>query len=144
MEEKKRYSRMLDKTKPPTEEEFYEFCAQRKSLLYDCDHFLMSFDNVSKCLRFPYGNNYGWSYKYSRKNKLICEIFAEVEAFTVMIRLSNQQIDSIYGLVTAQTQELIDNKYPCSDGGWLHYRILNQDDLMDIKKLIQIKLVHNK
>ncbi|MPN11090.1 hypothetical protein SDC9_158391 [bioreactor metagenome] len=61
-----------------------------------------------------------------------------------MIRLSNQQIDSIYGLVTAQTQELIDNKYPCSDGGWLHYRILNQDDLMDIKKLIQIKLEHNK
>ncbi len=144
MKEKNCYSRLLDKTRIPTEQEFYDLCGQTKDLLSDCDCFLMEFTGMTKSLRFPYGNSYGWAYKYAHKNKLVCDIFAELGAFTVMIRLSNQQIKSVYELVRAQTQNCIDNKYSCGDGGWLHYRVLNQADLVDIKKIIQAKLTVSK
>ena len=33
----------------------------------------------------------------------------------------------------------IDNKYPCGDGGWIHYRVICQEHFEDIKKLLEIK-----
>lgn len=42
-------------------------------------------------ITFPYGNHYGWAITHRKGQKLICRIFPE--------------------------KELIDNKYPCNDGG---------------------------
>ena len=37
----------------------------------------------------PYGNKYGWAIARYKKKKLICNILAEADAFTVMVRLTN-------------------------------------------------------
>lgn len=88
---------------------------------------------------FPYGNQYGWGVAHKKKKKLRCNIFVEVNAFTVMIRLTNKQYEAVYGEVLPYMQEYIDNKYPCSDGGWIHYRITCMEHLEDIKKLLDVK-----
>ena len=36
-------------------------------------------------------------------------------------------------------QECIDNKYPCGDGGWLHYRVTGEAHFCDIQKLLEMK-----
>lgn len=62
-------------------------------------------------------NKYGWGTGHYKKKKLLCNIFAEAGAFTVMVRLTDVQYKSIYGKLKKYTQEYIDNKYPCGDGG---------------------------
>ena len=32
------------------------------------------------------------------------------------------------------------NKYPCSDGDWIHYRVICQEHYEDILKILEIKL----
>lgn len=71
---------------------------------------------------------------------MICDVFAEADAFTVMIRLSGKQFASVYDELQPYTREYIDNKYPCGDGGWLHYRVLEPEHLKDIETLLSVKL----
>lgn len=47
---------------------------------------------------------------------------------------------SVYKNVQKYTKDYIDNKYPCSDGGWVHYRVICEEHLEDIKKLLVVKL----
>lgn len=89
---------------------------------------------------FPYGNKYGWGIGHYKKNKLICNIFAEDNAFTVMIRLSNQQWDVLYEQVQEDMQKSIEQKYPCNDSSWVHFRIKNEVNYNDIQKVLSVRL----
>ena len=91
------YERMLNKQVTPTIKEMTEFCgenAERFSLL---NEWLTSAFHTEQKIAFPYGNKYGWGIAHKKKNKLICNIFAEDNAFTVMMRLSDQQYNTVYG-----------------------------------------------
>jgi len=90
-------------------------------------------------LRFPYGKGYGWGYKYFVKSKHICDIFAEKDAFTIMLRLTNKDMDDESDSLGDSGKMWIKNKYPCGDGGWFNCRILNEEDLKDAKRLLDLK-----
>lgn len=133
------YERMLNKQVTPTIEEMTEFCgenAERFSLL---NEWLTSAFHTEQKIVFPYGNKYGWGIAHKKKNKLICNIFAEDNAFTVMMRLPDQQYNTVYGKLQKYAQEHIDNKYPCGDGGWIHYRVTCEEYFDDIKTLLSVK-----
>lgn len=132
--------RMLDKQHEPSIEEFENYCGETKALFVELNAYLVDEFKTERLLRFPYGNSYGWAMKYSQKKKLVCDVFAENGSFTVMIRLSGKQLDSVYNEASDYTKAQIDNKYPCGDGGWLHYRISTKEHLVDIKKLLSAKL----
>lgn len=134
------YERMLDKQKKPTPDQFSEYCGRCKMLYLKADEFLTQVLKADKLMRFPYGNDYGWSFKYFKKGKLICDIFAEKNAFNVMLRLSNAQFEKVCESVSSYTKEYIDNKYPCSGGGWIHYRVLNQENFDDMKTMLTMKV----
>ena len=138
------FERMLDKNNKPSWEEFFSYCGRSKKLLIDLDAFIMSIDGLDKLIRFPYGNNYGWGIKYYKKNRHICDIFAEKEAFTIMIRLSDEQFEKLYPDMSIYTKELIDNRYPCGNGGWIHYQVKSIEYLTDIKTLLQMKINNKK
>lgn len=113
------FERMLDKQATPTIEEMTKFCgenAERFSLLNEWLTF--SFGTETKIV-FPYGNHYGWGIAHRKKKNLICNVFAENNAFTVMMRLSDKQYKSVYDQLHTYTQEYIDDKYPCA-AEWLH------------------------
>ncbi len=57
-------------------------------------------------------------------------------AFTVMMRMTNKQYEVLYNQLTKYTQEFIDNKYPCGEGGWINYRVICEEHLEDAKKLL--------
>lgn len=133
------YERMLDKQNKPSFEEFSAFCGACRELFEHADDFLTHKLHFEKLMRFPYGNSYGWGMKYFIKSKHICDIFAEKDAFTAMLRLSSSQYDSVYNELLPYTREFIDNKYPCGSGGWIHYRVINQQHLEDLEKMLLVK-----
>lgn len=137
------YERVLDNNRQPTKREIYETVgSDRVELLKELEQFLSdNYDLVSE-LRFLFGNNYGWGTKYSHKNKHLCYVFFEKGAFTITIQLGNNQLPKLYEKLSAlspKTNELWNNRYPCGEGGWIHYRVLDQEDLNEIKELIIIK-----
>lgn len=133
------YERMLNKQKQPTFDEFTAHCGDCKALFEKTDVFLTGQLKAEKEMRFPYGNHYGWGMKYFIKARHICDIFAENGAFTVMLRLTDAQFNKIYDDALPKTKELIDHKYPCGSGGWIHYRVLDEQQLEDVCKMLRIK-----
>ena len=134
------YERLLDKSINPSFDDLIAYCDESGVLWLELDKHMRDVFSAQRQIRFPYGNKYGWSCKYSLKGKHICDVFAEKGAFAVHFRISDQQIDSVYAALSKYAKDICDNKYPCNDGGWLTYQILSQAHLSDAKKLLIAKL----
>lgn len=133
------YERMLNKQVVPSIEEMSAYCGENAELFALLNEWLGNKYNTEQKIVFPYGNNYGWGIAHKKKKKLLCNIFAENGSFTVMMRLSDRQYESVYEDMQKYTQEYIDSKYPCGDGGWIHYRVICKEHFDDIKKLLDVK-----
>jgi len=94
-------------------------------------------------LKYPFGNNYGWGYKYSHKSSHLCYAFFEKDAFTVMFQIGDKQVplmESSLSTLLQKTRDLWAERYPCGErGGWIHYRVLTDDELSDVIKLLAIR-----
>ena len=133
------YERMLNKQIRPTIEEMTKYCKERSELFTLLNDWMATTFETEQTIVFPYGNSYGWGIAHRKKGKLICNVFAEDNAFTVMVRLSEKQCKKVYEQLQNYAKELINNKYPCNDGGWIHYRIRCQEDLQDIQKILSVR-----
>lgn len=133
------YERMLDKQNEPSMTEMTAYCGETAELFTWLNEWLSETYHTERKTAFPYGNHYGWCIAYRNKKKLICNIFAKSNSFTVMIRLSNKQLESVYGQMSKYTQEYIHNKYPCGDGGWIQYRVTCKEHFDDIQKLLSVR-----
>lgn len=135
------YERMLNKQITPSIGEMTAYCAENAERFSLLNNWLTADFGTEQKIVFPYGNSYGWGIGHYRKKKLICNIFAEAGAFTVMTRLTDAQYEKIYDNLTKYTQDYIDNKYPCGSGGWIHYRVICLEHFEDIKKLLELKFL---
>ena len=134
------YERMLNRTAEPCFDEMAVYCGTAELFFRVLNRQLSDEYETQLRIRFPYGKKYGWGVKHERKKKHICDIFAEKDAVNLMIHLSNSQIESVYADLSAYGREACDQKYPCGDGGWLHYRIVSEEDLTDALKLVAARL----
>ncbi len=133
------YERMLDKNCMPTAEELAAYCDTCADLFCELNDWLTAtFETIQKVV-FPYGNSYGWGISHKKKSKLICNVFAESNSFTVMLRLSEKECGSLYENLSPYGKSLIDNKYPCNGGGWIHYRVTGAEQLDEIQKILKTK-----
>ena len=136
-------NRMLDKNIIPTEKDILEFIGN------DANNLLKQFEEefnkqyyMQKELKFPFGNNYGWGYKYSHKTKHLCYVFFENGEIDVMLQISskdNDKLDEVINAGLLLTKELWKNKYPCSNGGWINYRPKTAEDIKEIMRLLAFK-----
>ena len=137
------YERLLDKNTEPTLEDIHEALGNEAvKLLEQFEEFLRNNYDLSSEIRFPFGNEYGWGTKYSHKSKHLCYLFFEKGAFTVTIQLGKNELSKLHErlpFLSPKANELWTNRYPCGDGGWIHYRVLNQVELKDVEELICIR-----
>ena len=138
------YERLLDKNVIPDEatirehlgEESHKRLAAMESRLHE-DY------QLSRELKFPFGNNYGWGYKYSHKSSHLCYTFFEKSAFTVMLQIGDKQVSPLESQLPSllqKTQDLWKNRYSCGEcGGWIHYRVLSDAELADVITLLAIR-----
>ena len=134
------YERMLNKEFIPTFDDMISYCGETGNLWLMLDKWIKDEYNADMQIRFPYGKKYGWSIKYTKKSKHICDIFAESNAFTVFLRINDKDFFAIQSELSDYTEEIYSNKYPCGEGGWIRYRVLSKEQLNDIKKLIIAKI----
>lgn len=133
------YERMLDKQIKPSLEAMADYCGENGERFILLNQWLEKTFETEQQIVFPYGNQYGWGVAHRKKRKLLCNVFAEDNGFTVMLRLSDRQYKSVYEQLRTDTRELIDNKYPCGDGGWIHYRVAGPEQFEDIQVLLTVK-----
>ena len=133
------YERLTDKNKEPTMDEFLDNMGICRELFEDIDGFLVNELNLEKTLRFQRADADSWSIKYNRKTKYFCDITSEKDAFTVTMRLSDDQIQRAYKIVNSYAKERLDNYHRTSNGGWVQYRVLNMEHLIDAKKILVIR-----
>lgn len=133
------YERMLDKSLSPSFEDLLAYSGESRPLWLELDAYLKAL-HAQQTIRFPYGNKYGWSSKYSIKSKHVCDAFAENGAFSLHFRLSKSCIDLAYSELSDYAKAVCDEMYPCSEGGWLTYRVLTEEQLEDAKKLLALKI----
>ena len=138
------YERLIDKGAIPDEAAIQE-CLGRQSLkrLSIFESRLQVSYQLVRELKFPFGNNYGWGYKYSHKSSHLCHAFFEKNAFSVMLQIGDKQVPLLENRLSSllqKTQDLWENRYPCGEsGGWVHYRVLAVDELADVIKLLAIR-----
>lgn len=130
---------MLNKDVIPATEEMARYCGENSERFSALNEWLVSGFGTEQKTVFPYGNGYGWGISHKKKGKLICNVFPEENAFTVMVRLSDKQYGAVYEGLMKYSRECIDNKYPCGDGGWIHYRVTSEEHLKDIETLLSVK-----
>lgn len=138
------YERLIEKSVTPTDDLIREYLGiESYSNLLGFEKFLNEHYVLRKELKFPFGNKYGWGYKYSHKSNHLCYVFFESGAFTVTLQLGDSSVPDVNKILPAiskKANELWENRYPCgTQGGWLHYRVIEMEELKDIYELIKIK-----
>lgn len=138
------YERLLDKNITPTDASIQECLGPESySTLLQFEKFIDEHYVMKKELKFPFGNNYGWGYKYSHKSNHLCYAFFESGAFTITIQLGDAcvpDVVKILSTISVKANDLWKNRYPCgTQGGWVHYRVLAIEELEDIFELLKIK-----
>jgi hypothetical protein len=139
------YERMLDKNNVPNENEIRDHIG-KKSVEYIQlikDTLEKIFDTKIE-LRFPYGNDYGWGYKFSNKSKHLFDLFFEKGSISIMFQINKIQTEKEiekYNKLSEEGKEYWENRYPCgkNGGGWIDYRILNKRHLKDIGLFLSIR-----
>jgi len=138
------YERLLNKKNIPTDEDIKKHLGGESfERLGEMEKVLRERYEIVRELKFPFGNSYGWGYKYSHKFAHLCYAFFEKGAFTVMIQIGDAKVkdlESILPLLLLKTRELWEKRYPCGEnGGWIHYRVLNDEEMHDVIKLINVR-----
>lgn len=137
------YERMLDKNIKPTMDEIFSTIGDEGTKHWRIlEGFFNEFYDIDAEIRFPFGNSYGWGVRFKHKSKTLCYLFPEKGAFTVFFQIGKNELakmlDKLNGFLP-RTKEIWESRYPCGDGGWLYYRVLNTEEINDIKELMKIK-----
>ena len=145
MPEAHMFERMLDKARLPNVCEIEKHIGKRATKYVKC-----IIGNLRNCcelkieLKFPFGNSYGWGYKISNKSKHLFYIFFEKRAITVTIQekaIGTDVAKRMYEALSDEGKEHWKNRYPCGDGGgWIHYRLLNDENFLDVGRLVMMKI----
>jgi len=137
------YERMLNKEIIPTEDSIKEFIGE--NAVKNMELLKKSLEKIIEInteLRFPYGNKYGWGYKFTNgKKKHLFDLFFERGSINITLRAtinSEHEIEK-YNKLSEEGKRYWENKYPCGNGGWIHYRVKNRKHLKDIGIFLSIK-----
>ena len=138
------YERLLDKNVIPNETEIADLLGQQshERLAALEDRFRKSY-RLSRELKFPFGNDYGWGYKYTHGSFHLCYVFFEKGSFTVTLQIGDKLVPSLEEVIRSmlpKTRDLWKDRYPCGEhGGWIHYRVLNDEELADVIELVAVR-----
>lgn len=138
------YERMLNKEAQPEIQEIRQYIGEAGWSFTERFEEMMNVRyDLRRELRFPFGNSYGWGYKYSHKTKHLCYLFFEKNAVTIMTQIGDREVPALYTLLPTlpeAARSLWQKRYPCgNEGGWINYRILTEEDLETVIRFIEVK-----
>jgi hypothetical protein len=90
------YERLLDKSTSPSEDFIRKYLGTESyHNLLEFEKYLNAHYDLKKEIKFPFGNSYGWGYKYSHKSSHLCYAFFESGAFTITLQLGDPCVSAV-------------------------------------------------
>ena len=126
------FERLVDKIVIPSYSDMITYCGKQGEAFEQFNAWVADEFLTDSEIKFPYGNSYGWCVSHHRKSKLICNVFPEKGSFCVMVRKTDKQFAAVYEKVSDYAKKVIDSKYQCGNGGWIHFHVKNEADYKDI------------
>ena len=135
------FEHMLDRNKQPNGDEIQDFVGQPLGGLW------VAFDSYLKeayavepqpC----FSPKSGWSFRYRKGSRPLCEIIPEHGAFTVLVVLgAKEAAQALTALETfaPNVRGCLENARAFHDGRWLWIRVQGEQDIADIQRLILLK-----
>jgi hypothetical protein len=141
--------RLNDKSKQPAQELIRDFMGENAwQRLLRFEEMLAERYNLNIEMKFPFGNEYGWAFRYSHNKSLLLYVFFEQNGFCATISISDKGAEKVENILTdllPKTQSLWEHRYPCGkNGGWIHYSVESYDELADIVRLVNVKVKPQK
>lgn len=137
--------RLVEKHHQPEEEYIREFMGDIawKRLLRFEETLKERYDLVRE-LKFPFGNDYGWGFRYAHKNSLLLYVFFEEGGFCCTISINSKgatEVESMLNDLQPKIQAIWKDRYACgADGGWIHYSVSSEEELPDLIRLVGVKV----
>ena len=132
------YETMTNKNETPTFDDLLHFCGESGELLTNLEKYLEDELIASKQIRY---GHFGWSVKYSIKTRHICYAVAENGAFQARFKISNKAMGTVYDKLGPYAKNIWENGYDCGSGKWINVRVLNDEHLQDLKKILRAKII---
>jgi hypothetical protein len=137
--------RWTDKSRQPTEDVVRLFVGDDAwQRLMRFEEMLRARYDLKREMKFPFGNEYGWGFRYAHKKSLLLYVFFEKGGFCCTISINDKgapQVEAILGNLQPATQALWKNRYPCGDvGGWIHASAGADNELPDLIRLVGVKV----
>ena len=114
------HERMLDKKNIPNENEINEHIGKKSyEYIQSIKGALEKVLEINMELRFPYGNDYGWGYKFSSKSKHLFDLFFEKNSISVLMSISKIKTEKElekYNRLSGEGKNHWENRYPCEIG----------------------------
>ena len=132
------YERLSNKSEAPTMEQFLTHIGNAKEEFEIIENYLISELKTVNNIYFDVHNK-GWAIKYYIKKDYVCNITAEKDAFLLVTRLSEENVQKFYEIGTPHAKECIDNS-PYRRRGWIEYRIFELKNAEEAKLLLQIRV----
>lgn len=138
------YERMLDKRTVPTIEQIIQHIGKPAfDRLYKVEQQLHNLFSLKRELKFPFGNKYGWGYKYSHRTKHLFYVFFIKDGLLFFLQIGDKQVPLLeerLPKLSTKANEVWMNRYPCGDhGGWVNYPLYEDDELNSLIDMVQIK-----
>jgi hypothetical protein len=134
------YPRLLDPSHQPTDEDMAAAIGRAEGWLALRQYIEKSYDCPPEVI-FG-GKNYGWMVRYRKSGKTLCTLYPEQDAFTALVVLGGKDADQALSMLeefSPRVRAVIENTEQLHDGRWLFIRVLDPDEVEDVKKLLAIK-----
>ena len=135
------YERLLDKSNTPSEKEIQKTIGERSTLWQSIHQFIEEHYDFGRQLAF-FSKNYGWTVRYRKGPKTLISCFPEEGAFSVLLVLGRKEAEKVNQIrdeLNNNFLSVFDETEQLRDGRWMWIRILNEEDLESVLKVIQIK-----
>ena len=141
--------RLVNKEVTPTEESITHLLGEESvDRLSHFEKLLREGYELYRELKFPFGKNYGWAYRYTHKKTLLLYVFFEKDGFCCTVSINDSGAGIVGGIINSmlpKTKELWKKRYPCGiEGGWIHYSVSKYEELLDIIRIIGCKVKPKK
>ncbi len=129
----------VDKTKPPTEEDLQTAMGEAYPLWAGLTAWLAETFLIEGQLTYG-GKNYGWNRWYKRSGRAVTTLYPQVDGFTAQVVLGKVEVEQALTLPLGERVAALVRETPqFHDGRWLFIRVESEQDLADVRRLLELK-----
>lgn len=100
---------------------------------------------ADKSLEYLYGKGYGWAWRFRVRRQVLVSLYPTDGGFTAQVNLSPKAVDEALEMELGENvKQVISRAKPAPEGRWLFIPMESEQDLVDLKTLIGLRVRHKR